>query len=836
MEEVKDGYIVDYITGQQVKATPEEIAAVQVYAKILVEDYGYPLDHIQTHPQYRVKASPSDPEYRYPVDIAVFSTSEKRRGEEIIVVECKKPTREDGIEQLKAYLRFCEADLGVWFNGQNTHYIHKVIKNGRIEFDESIINIPKYGQRLEDIGKFKRSELQETHNLKAKFVNIRNFLAGNAVGVTRDEEIARQLINIILCKLYDEKFTQPDDIVSFRAGVNEDPKDVKDRILKRFAEAKNVYPDVLGKDDNITLDAVSLAYIVGELQNYSLLNAKRDVIGDAFEVIIHRAAKGDQGQYFTPKNVVKTAIKILDPGVDDKIIDPACGSGGFLIESLKYLHNKIEENGQKLRWPAEMIQQEKMAKANLNICGIEKDTFLSKIVKAYMILVGDGKSGIFCEDSLNYPSDWQQKTQARISLGAFDILLANPPFGSRIPVIGEKKLKQFPLGYKWKLDKKTGKWVQNTASVKDKEAPQILFIDRCLDFVKDGGRLALVLPDGVLCNPTDGYIVQEILRQTEIIGLIDLPMSTFLPMTPTKTHLVFLKKTKNPRADYEFFMSYAKSCGHDKRGREVAVDDLELIPGHLAALKEGAAQPSHLGWFIKKSELINNVLLPKYYNPDLSLELKRYEDSGEYVLKTLSELEAEKVVKVSRGVEVGSENYGMGEIPFVRTSEVSNWEITSDCTHCIPLEIYEKFRKRQNLEVEDILVVNDGTYLMGRAAMITESDLRVVIQSHFRRIKVLKKEVISPYLLMAMLGLEIVQRQIESKAFRQGTISTLGNRLMEVKIPIPIDAELKESITKDVEEIISNKNKAKQRAQSYVINGNTESLMGIQNKGKLGNL
>jgi type I restriction enzyme M protein len=836
MSEVKEGYIVDYISGQQVKATPEEIDAVQVYAKMLVEDYGYPVDHIQTHPQYRVKASPSDPEYRYPVDIAVFSTPEKRRGEEIIVVECKKPTREDGIEQLKAYLRFCEADLGVWFNGQNTHYIHKVIKDGRIEFDETIINIPKYGQRLEDIGKFKRSELQETHNLKAKFVNIRNFLAGNAVGVTRDEEIARQLINIILCKLYDEKFTQPDDIVSFRAGVNENPKDVKERILKRFAEAKNVYPDVLGKDDNITLDSVSLAYIVGELQNYSLLNAKRDVIGDAFEVIIHRAAKGDQGQYFTPKNVVKTAIKILDPGVDEKIIDPACGSGGFLIESLKYLHNKIEENGQKLRWPAEMIQQEKMAKANLNICGIEKDTFLSKIVKAYMILVGDGKSGIFCEDSLNYPSDWQQKTQARISLGAFDVLLANPPFGSKIPVIGEKKLKQFPLGYKWKQDKKTGEWVQNTASVKDKEAPQILFIDRCLDLVKEGGRLALVLPDGVLCNPTDGYIVQEILRQTEIIGLIDLPMSTFLPMTPTKTHLVFLKKTKTPRADYVFFMSYAKSCGHDKRGREVAVDDLGLIPEHLTALRQGNAQPSHLGWYIRKSELINNILLPKYYNPDLSIALKKYEDSGEYVLKTLKELEDEKVVKVSRGVEVGSENYGMGEIPFVRTSEVSNWEITSDCTHCIPVDIYEKFKKRQNLEVEDILVVNDGTYLMGRAAMITESDLRVVIQSHFRRIKVLKKDVISPYLLMAMLGLEIVQRQIESKAFRQGTISTLGNRLMEVKIPIPIDLELKESITKDVEEIISNKNKAKQRAQSYIINGNTESLMGIQNKGKLGNL
>lgn len=836
MTELKEGYIIDYISGQQVKATPEEVTAVQVFAKILVEDYGYPAENIQTHPQYRVKASPSDPEYKYPVDITVFSSPQKNRGEEIIVVECKKPTREDGIEQLKAYLRFCEADLGVWFNGENTHYIHKIIKNGRIEFDETIINIPKYGQRLEDIGRFKRSELQETHNLKSKFVNIRNFLAGNAVGITRDEEIARQLINIILCKLYDEKFTMPDDVVTFRAGVNEDPEKVKERITHRFQEAKNVYPDVLGEEDNITLDAVSLSYIVGELQNFSLMSAKRDVIGDAFEVIIHRATKGDQGQYFTPKNVVKAAIKILDPGIDEKIIDPACGSGGFLIESLKYIHNKIEEKGQQLRWPSDMIQQEKMAKANLNICGIEKDTFLSKIVKAYMILVGDGKSGIFCENSLKHPEDWQQKTQARISLGAFDILLANPPFGSKIAVVGETILKQFSLGYKWKQDKKTGKWIQQLGSVKDKEAPQILFINRCLDLVKDGGRLALVLPDGVLCNPTDGYIVQEILRQTEIIGLIDLPMSTFLPMTPTKTHLVFLKKTKHPREDYEFFMSYAKTCGHDKRGRGVVSDDIELIPGHLKALKTGATQPSHLGWFIKKSELINNILLPKYYNPDLSITLKSYEDSGEYVLKTLSQLEKDGVVKVSRGVEVGSENYGMGEIPFVRTSEVSNWEITLDCTHCIPIEIYEKFRRRQNLEVEDILVVNDGTYLMGRAAMITESDLKVVIQSHFRRIKVLKKDEISPYLLMAMLGLEIVQRQIESKAFRQGTISTLGNRLMEVQIPIPIDPILKESITNDVKEIINNKNKAKLQAQSYIINGNTESLMGIRNKGKLGNL
>lgn len=832
----KEGYIIDYISGELVKATPEEVNATQIFSKTLVEDYGYPKTHIQTRPQFRVKASPSDIEYKYPVDIVVFKTKEKKRGEEYIVVECKKPTREDGIEQLKLYLKFSEAELGVWFNGENTHYIRKIIKDGRIEFDENLLNIPSLGQRLEDIGKYKKEDLIPTHNLKQKFVSIRNYLAGNAVGTTRDEEYARQIINIILCKLYDEKYTKPNEVLTFRAGIEENPKDIKKRIVARFNEAKRTYKDVLDESDNITLDEKSLAYIVGELQPYSLMTAKRDVVGDAFEVFIHRALKGGQGQYFTPKNIVHTAIEVLDPGCEDKIIDPACGSGGFLIEGLKYLHKKVEIMGSELNWPEEMIKEEKIAKANINFCGIEKDTFLSKVVKAYMILMGDGKSGIFCEDSLNNPLDWDSKTRARIQLGGFDILLANPPFGAKIPVKGEKKLSQFPLGYKWKFDKKENVWIK-TNKVKENEAPQILFIDRCLDLVREGGKLAIVVPDGVLCNPTDGYIVQELLSKAELIGLIDLPMSSFLPYTPTKTHILFLKKTATPRQDYQFFMSYAKTCGHDKRGREITSDEIAEIPSYLKRLIRGEInRPSHLGWYMKISDLKDNILLPKYYNPDIQTELDTYMSSGDFELKTLKDLQKEKILAVSRGHEVGSENYGTGDIPFVRTSEISNWEVTSDCTHCISEDIYLKYKEKQNLEVEDILVVNDGTYLMGRAAMITESDLKIVFQSHFRRIKILKKDKLSPYLLLALLGMEIVQRQIESKSFRQGTISTMGNRLKDVKIPIPIDENLKNKIVEDMKAIIDNKNEAKKRAQSYSIMNRQENLMGIRNKAKIGNL
>ena len=723
-------------------------------------------------------------------------------------------------------MKFSEAELGVWYNGESTHYIRKYVENGHILFDDTIINIPQYLQRLEDIGLFKRSELKPTHNLKAKFISIRNYLAGNAVGTTRDEELARQIINIILCKLYDEKFTRPDDIVSFRAGIKEDPKTVAKRIKDRFNEAKIVYKDVLDAKESIELDDKSLAYVVGELQNYSLMTAQRDVVGDAFEVFIHRALKGGQGQYFTPKNVVRAAIRILDIDTEDKIIDPACGSGGFLIEGLKYLHNKIEEKGREFNWPQNEIDNEKIAKANINFRGIEKDTFLSKVVKAYMVIMGDGKSGIFCEDSLEFPHNWQSKTQSNVQLGTFDILLANPPFGAKIPVKGEQKLSQYPLGYKWKYNSKIKLWEKT--KIKEKEAPQVLFIDRCLDFVREGGRLAIVLPDGVLSNPTDGYIVQHMLERSELIGLIDLPMSTFLPYTPTKTHLIFLRRTDNPRKDYTFFMSYAKTCGHDKRGREIYEDEISMIPEYIKNIGVNKSH-SHLGWNMKISELKNNILLPKYYNPDIENELAKYQGSGKYIIKSLEELQNEKVIKISRGNEVGSENYGTGDIPFVRTSEVSNWEITTDCTHCLSEDIYDLYRKKQNIEAEDILIVNDGTYLMGRTAMITDADIKIVIQSHFRRIKVLKKNILSPYLLLALLGLEVVQKQIEAKSFRQGTISTLGNRLMEVKIPIPTDEYLTKDLSEKVKTIILEKQKAKQLAQSYELFNKTENLMGIKN-------
>jgi type I restriction enzyme M protein len=215
--EGKLGYIKDFISGTEVKATPEEVEAVQVYSKILFDDYGYPKDVMQTHPQFRVKVRPSDTKKEYPIDIAVFANPKKQEDDIYIIVECKKKSRKDGKTQLQDYLRFSKAPLGVWFNGEERLFLKKIEKGGKILFEE-IPNIPRYGQRIEDVGKFKRKDLKAATNLKNVFKAMRNYLAGNVVGATRDEVFAQQLINLIFCKIYDEKFTKPDEMITFRAG------------------------------------------------------------------------------------------------------------------------------------------------------------------------------------------------------------------------------------------------------------------------------------------------------------------------------------------------------------------------------------------------------------------------------------------------------------------------------------------------------------------------------------------------------------------------------------------------------------------------------------------
>jgi len=581
---IRDGYLIDFISGKPVKDGPEEREAVQVFARMLVDDYGYPKAHLQTRPQYRVKVRPSDTKKEYPIDIAVFSDAKRNDDDLYIVVECKKKDRKDGKAQLQDYLRFCKARLGVWFNGQEHLFVKKIEKGGRVLFEE-IPNIPLFGQRIEDVGLFRRKDLKPATNLKAVFKTMRNFLAANAVGITRDEVFAQQIINLIFCKIYDERFTKPDDMVRFRAGVDEDPNDVRNRIVSLFDLVKKQYQDVIDVADSVQLDAVSLTHVVGVLQQYALTASERDAVGEAFETFIGPALKGPQGQFFTPRNVVKMVVDMVDPQPDEKIIDPACGSGGFLVEALRHVWRSVEELGRSHDWPEREIESEKQKVAIDKFRGIDKDAFLSKVAKSYMAILGDGRGGVFCENSLNLPKHWDRKTADGVQMGSFDVVITNPPFGKKLAIESEEILKNFDLGHEWKLGK-DGQFAKGR--VLDKQTPQILFIERCLDLLREGGRMGIVLLESIFGMPKYRYVVDYINKRARILAIVTLPEDLFQPFTHAKTCVVILEKTPTDKhKPHPIFMCDVKWCGHDSRGnptfsidadgKKVLLDEVPLV-------------------------------------------------------------------------------------------------------------------------------------------------------------------------------------------------------------------------------------------------------------------
>lgn len=810
--------VLDYISGIEVPATPEEIDATQVFSRILVEDYCYPKNHIQTRPQFRVKARPSDQKKEYPIDIAVFS-GEKHEDEELyIVVECKKKTRKDGRSQLEDYLRLSRASLGVWYNGNETLYIRKYESKGKVNFTE-IPNIPLFGQRIDDIGLFKRKDLQKTHNLKSIFKSIRNYLAANNTGKTLDTEFVPQIINLIFCKIYDERFTKMDDMVSFRIGVAEDTHDVVGRIQRIFSQVKEKYPDVFDAADHISLSTNSIAYIVGELQQYCLIDSERDVIADAFETFIGPSLRGGQGQFFTPRNVVKLLLSIVDPTSKDKIIDPACGSGGFLVEALRYVWIQIEKLGSELSWPDSEIAAERQEAAIKNFRGIDKENFLSKTTKAYMAILGDGRGGIFCENSLKNQLEWSPEANSAIQENNFDIVLTNPPYGSKLKIDDPAILSQYSLGHKWVKDTETNDLIQ-TPTLLEFQTPQVLFIEKCLKLIKPDGRIGVVAPESMFCNPSHKYIMNFVENHARIDAIISMPEELFQPNTHAKTCLVMMTKYgkhAKPNQDYPIFMAAAKWCGHDSRGLEIPYDDLSVIGERYKKYKStGSLDYDHLGFIVRKYDIVDSIYLPIYYNPEIKTQLESLREN--YDLVVLGDLVRDGLLSISTGDEVGKLAYGTGQIPFVRTSDISNWEIKLDPKQGLSEEIYQSYQAKQDVQALDILMVRDGTYLVGTCAMISENDLKIVFQSHLLKIRSSDHQKLNPHLLLALLSSPIVKLQIRSKQFTQDIIDTLGRRIYELVLPFPKEESVRADIIKAVSDVFDKRNQAKEIMRSTILN------------------
>lgn len=545
---------------------------------------------------------------------------------------------------------------------------------------------------------------------------------------------------------------------------------------------KSNYSDVFDEGDRFGVDDQSLRYGLASINDLDLLNAPSHLLGDAFQALIGPNLRGDKGQFFTPKSVVRCMIEILAPKEKSKVVDPACGTGGFLSEVSAYWQsNKLEQG---------------------SIVAIDKDKDLYILSSALLNISNPSGTYTLNQNSLDmnlYANLPKESTPFEA-----DYVITNPPFGSKIPVKDEEILKQYQLGFNWNLDKENNRWVK-TETLKSMQDPQTLFIELCIKFLKEGGLMGIVLPEGIFGNKTCGYIWDFIRSQGEILGLIDCPRTTFQPGTDTKTNILFFKKTAKPE-NTTTKIAVAINCGHDRRGRVMTSDGVPF-PDDFEKIAKDWSKKSHEYCF--DSEITNPFyLVPRYYDKKTNYLLEEDASSINAQILSFAEMIKQGWITIKKGHEVGSDAYGTGDIPFVRTSDISNFEVSIDPTKSVSEEIYNKYAKEQNLRKGSILMVVDGRYRIGRSAILHDCTAKCIAQSHLRIITVNEEtSPISSFELLYLMSLKSVQREIRSLVFIQSTLGSIGSRIKEVKIPVP-----KEKSPSFISKVDSFKNALEKRA------------------------
>ena len=322
--------------------------------------------------------------------------------------------------------------------------------------------------------------------------------------------------------------------------------------------------------------------------------------------------------------------------------------------------------------------------------------------------------------------------------------------------------------------------------------------------------------------------MQWLCSRLRITAIINMPESLFKTSGKGGTHtkVCVLIGALDSQDGHPIFMGEAKWCGHDSRGNPTCrtlpdgemelLDEVPEIAARFAQWRSDADafEPDHRGFPLSYGDVVNDVLIPRYYNPEIGAEISRLGNAYRFV--ALSDLVEQGVLSFATGVEVGKMAYGTGGIPFIRTSDISNWEIKADFKHGVSDEIYEDWRARIDVRAGDILMVKDGTYLIGATAIVTRFDLPMLFQSHLYRIRVHATEVINPWLLLALLNAPIVRLQMRAKQFTQDIIDTIGKRVFELAIPVPRSEEEAQSLAENCRRIIETRIRLRQEAAALV--------------------
>jgi len=604
---LNEDQVICALTNKVVKATAKELN-LQSMILMMAEEYNFALEDMER--EFKFKYIDEDGRSKTgKVDLAIF---EKGRGHDVdnmirfVIVakdsNVKPTTKKTGAEDtLTPILSFTDCEFGLWTNGEDMQYMHRVEDAlGQITV-EDLSDFPSEGQTLEDLIKAGEKGINRkpaNESLVRTFKRCHDYIYGNE---GKKKNAFWELLNLIFTKLYDEKrrFMAPQNGESYRrkfwVGVKEmnTPEGqaaAASRIKDLFEELKQsqMFKDVFDGNEQITLSNRGLTFVASELAKYSFLDATVDVKGTAYETIVSNRMKQEDGQFFTPRNIIKCMVQMLDPDQHTRILDPACGSGGFLVVALDHVRKKITN----LIYPNldELHLAEKVNTPEVNelvkeyaermIFGFDFDPDLKKAARMNMVMAGDGHANIFNINSLDYPQgslddvphvgesvkksiedgydkDFDFDKNLDNAFGKFDMIFTNPPFGSKVDV-AQAIVDRFELGRK------------------GNKAPEVLFIEQCYNFLKPGGKMAIVLPDGILGNPNHVETRKWILAHFKLLASVDLPVEAFLPQVGVQASLLFLQKKTAQELlmpyendDYDVFMAIVEKVGKDRRGEPI---------------------------------------------------------------------------------------------------------------------------------------------------------------------------------------------------------------------------------------------------------------------------
>ena len=338
---------------------------------------------------------------------------------------------------------------------------------------------------------------------------------------------------------------------------------------------KQEYGTIFQGSEEISLSDRALAFMISELSKYEFTRIDVDAKGAAYQEIVGTNLRGDRGQYFTPRAAIRLVVEMLDPGEDERVLDPACGTGGFLVATLAHRMDRFREEahvatGTETSEEFESLHRRLRRYAKKQVFGCDFDPFLIRASQMNMVMAGDGKGHLYHLNSLEFPKGHlaNVKSAARaMPLGSADVVMTNPPLGSAIPITDENILGPFDLAHIW--ERTEDGHFRNTGRLQGSVAPEVLFIERCLRWLKPGGRMGIVLPDGILGNPAAEYIRWWILRQAWVLASVDLPVETFIVEANVNilTSLLFLKKKPDETINREAIGGLPDLHGGGREGR-----------------------------------------------------------------------------------------------------------------------------------------------------------------------------------------------------------------------------------------------------------------------------